>query len=107
MTADYLAKALGGATVVVENRGGAGGIVGTDAVARAEPDGHTLCVCSIGSITVSPSLETLPYDPLVDLAPVSPLSGSSCRGESSRSTRARGTGGSSTCWLPCSTASSP
>lgn len=74
ITADYLSKALGGASVFVENRGGAGGIVGTDAVARAEPDGHTLCICSTGSITVSPSLEALPYDPLVDLVPVSPLS---------------------------------
>jgi tripartite-type tricarboxylate transporter receptor subunit TctC len=66
--------ALKGASVIVENRGGAGGSVGTDAVAKAAPDGHTLCVCSIGSITVAPSLEKLPYDPLNDLIPISLLS---------------------------------
>lgn len=73
VAADYLQKALN-APFVVENRGGGGGIVGTAAVARAAPDGHTLCVCSIGSITVAPSLETLTYDPLGDLEPVSILS---------------------------------
>jgi tripartite-type tricarboxylate transporter receptor subunit TctC len=63
-------KALG-VNVVVENRAGAGGINGTDAVAKAAPDGYTLCVCGIGPITVSPATEKLPYDPLKDLAPVS------------------------------------
>ena len=74
VTADYMQKALNGASVIVENRGGAGGIVGTDVVAKAAPDGTTLCVCSIGSITVAPALEKLPYDPLKDLIPVSLLS---------------------------------
>jgi tripartite-type tricarboxylate transporter receptor subunit TctC len=74
VTAEYMQTALKGASVIVENRGGAGGIVGTDAVAKAAPDGHTLCVCSIGSITVAPSLEKLPYDPLNDLIPISLLS---------------------------------
>jgi tripartite-type tricarboxylate transporter receptor subunit TctC len=63
-------KALG-VNVVVENRAGAGGINGTDAVAKAPPDGYTLCICGIGPITVSPATEKLPYDPLKDLAPVS------------------------------------
>jgi len=62
-----------GVSVVIENRGGAGGIVGTDAVAKAVPDGYTLCVCSIGPMTISPSTEQLPYDPLTDLAPISLL----------------------------------
>jgi tripartite-type tricarboxylate transporter receptor subunit TctC len=57
--------------VVVENRAGAGGINGTDAVAKAAPDGYTLCVCGIGPITVSPATEKLPYEPLIDLAPIS------------------------------------
>jgi tripartite-type tricarboxylate transporter receptor subunit TctC len=57
--------------VVVENRAGAGGINGTDAVAKAMPDGYTLCICGIGPITVSPATEKLPYDPLKDLAPIS------------------------------------
>ena len=60
-----------GVAVVVENRGGAGGIVGADLVAKAHPDGYTLCVCSIGAITISPATEQLPYDPLNDLAPIS------------------------------------
>jgi tripartite-type tricarboxylate transporter receptor subunit TctC len=62
-----------GVSVVIENRGGAGGIVGTDAVAKAAPDGYTLCVCSIGPLTISPATEQLPYDPLNDLVPISLL----------------------------------
>ncbi len=70
VTAEYMQTALKGASVIVENRGGAGGIVGTEAVAKAPPDGYTLCVCSIGSITIAPALEKLPYDVLRDLSPV-------------------------------------
>ncbi len=70
LTASYMQKALA-ANVVVENRAGAGGINGTDAVAKAAPDGYTLCVCGIGPITIAPATEKLPYDPLKDLAPVS------------------------------------
>ncbi len=73
VTAEYMQTALKGASVIVENRGGAGGIVGTEAVAKAPPDGYTLCVCSIGSITIAPALEKRPYDPLKDLIPVSLL----------------------------------
>jgi tripartite-type tricarboxylate transporter receptor subunit TctC len=60
-----------GVAIIVENRGGAGGIVGADLVAKAHPDGYTFCVCSIGAITISPATEQLPYDPLNDLVPVS------------------------------------
>jgi tripartite-type tricarboxylate transporter receptor subunit TctC len=70
LTAAYMQKALN-VSVVVENRAGAGGINGTDVVAKSLPDGYTLCVCGIGPITVSPATEKLPYDPLKDLAPVS------------------------------------
>jgi tripartite-type tricarboxylate transporter receptor subunit TctC len=70
VTAAYMQNTLK-VNVVVENRAGAGGITGTDAVAKAAPDGYTLCVCGIGPITVSPSTEKLPYDPLKDLAPIS------------------------------------
>jgi tripartite-type tricarboxylate transporter receptor subunit TctC len=70
LTAAFMQKALN-ISVVVENRAGAGGINGTDVVAKAPPDGYTLCVCGIGPITVSPATEKLPYDPLKDLAPVS------------------------------------
>lgn len=72
IAAQYMQNELG-VGVVVENRGGAGGIVGTDATAKAEPDGYTICVCSLGPITISPALEKLPYDPLKDLVPVSLL----------------------------------
>ena len=70
VTAAYMQKAMK-ANVVVENRAGAGGINGTDVVAKAAPDGYTLCLCGIGPITVAPATEKLPYDPLKDLAPIS------------------------------------
>jgi len=70
LTAYYMQKELN-VSVVVENRAGAGGINGTDAVAKAAPDGYTLCVCSTGPITVAIWTETLPYDPVKDLAPIS------------------------------------
>lgn len=72
IAAQYMQNELG-VGVIVENRGGAGGIVGTDATAKAEPDGYTICVCSLGPITISPATEKLPYDPLKDLVPVSLL----------------------------------
>jgi tripartite-type tricarboxylate transporter receptor subunit TctC len=70
VTAAYMQQVLK-VNVVVENRAGAGGINGTDVVAKAAPDGFTLCLCGIGPITVSPATEKLPYDPLKDLAPIS------------------------------------
>ncbi len=72
IAAQHIQNALN-VSVVIENKGGAGGIVGTDAVAKAEPDGYTFCVCSIGPLTISPSTEKLPYDPLKDLVPISLL----------------------------------
>lgn len=72
IAAQYLGEALG-RSIVIENRGGAGGIIGSDAVAKAAPDGYTFLVGSIGSITISPAIERMPYDPLKDLAPVSLL----------------------------------
>ncbi len=60
--------------VVVDNRPGAGSIIGTDLVAKAPPDGYTLLVVA-SSITINPSLhKNLPFDPLRDLAPVTQLS---------------------------------
>jgi tripartite-type tricarboxylate transporter receptor subunit TctC len=70
LTAYYMQKVLG-VSVVVENRPGAGGINGTDAVTKSPPDGYTLCVCSTGPITVAPWTEKLPYDPLKDLIAIS------------------------------------
>jgi tripartite-type tricarboxylate transporter receptor subunit TctC len=69
LTARYMEKALG-KTVIVENRAGAGGIVGTQAVAAAAPDGYTFCVCSVGAISVAPFAQKISYDPVNDLAPI-------------------------------------
>jgi hypothetical protein len=56
LTAYYMQKVLD-VNVVVENRPGAGGINGTDAVTKSPPDEYTLCVCSTGPITVAPWTE--------------------------------------------------
>jgi tripartite-type tricarboxylate transporter receptor subunit TctC len=74
LAADYMQTALGGVSIVVENQAGAGGIVGTEAVAKAAPDGYTLCMCSIGPITIAPATQNLRFDPLRDLAPISLVS---------------------------------
>jgi len=63
-----------GQPVVVENRPGAGGTIGVDAVAKAAPDGHFIGVGPMGALTVNMSLqEKMPYDTLKDLAPISLL----------------------------------
>src|SRR5688500_17260 len=72
IAAHHMQNAMG-VGVVIENRGGAGGIVGSDAVAKASPAGYTFCVCSIGPMTISPATEQLPFDPLNDLMPISLL----------------------------------
>jgi tripartite-type tricarboxylate transporter receptor subunit TctC len=59
--------------VVVENRPGAGGQIGTQAVAKAEPDGHTLLVQSSSHAANSAIYKSLPYDPLKDLIDVARL----------------------------------
>jgi tripartite-type tricarboxylate transporter receptor subunit TctC len=60
-----------GQTVVVDNRPGAGGLIGTETAAKAAPDGYTLIVLGI-SQTIAPALyKQLPYDPVRDFAPVS------------------------------------
>lgn len=75
---DILARLIGaklseafGQTVVVDNRPGAGGLIGTEIVAKSPPDGHTLMLASPSPIVVAPHLhKKLPYDPLKDLAPI-------------------------------------
>jgi tripartite-type tricarboxylate transporter receptor subunit TctC len=68
--AKRLAENLGQA-VNVENKPGAGGNVATEMTARAAPDGSTLLLASVGSLTVTPHLVAkMPYDPFKDLAPV-------------------------------------
>jgi tripartite-type tricarboxylate transporter receptor subunit TctC len=73
LTGRYLEKALG-KPVVIDGRPGAGGIVGTQAVATAAPDGYTFCVCSVGAVSVAPFAQKVAYDPIKDLAPVSIIS---------------------------------
>jgi tripartite-type tricarboxylate transporter receptor subunit TctC len=80
---DYVGRALGqhlgealGQTVVPENRPGAGGIVGTEVTARAQPDGYTLLLMDPG-IVINPSLqEHVPYDLFKQLDPISVVSSS-------------------------------
>jgi tripartite-type tricarboxylate transporter receptor subunit TctC len=71
--AQHLVHALGQA-VVVENRPGAGGMTGTDAVAKASPDGYTLLGGNPGPLTVAPSIQAkMAYQPARDFAPVTLL----------------------------------
>ena len=70
LAASFLQNELG-VSVVVENRAGAGGIVGTEAVVKSAPDGYTLCICGNGPLTVAPWTEKVPYEPFKDLTPIS------------------------------------
>ncbi len=75
---DLVARAMGqklaerlGRPVVIDNKPGASTIIGTDAVAKAAPDGYTLLLSGSTSYTVNPALRAkLPYDPMHDLAPI-------------------------------------
>jgi tripartite-type tricarboxylate transporter receptor subunit TctC len=73
ITGNYLQKELG-QTVIVENRAGGGGIVGTDFVSKLPGDGYALCVCSIGAVSIAPIAQGVKYDPLKDLTPISIIS---------------------------------
>jgi tripartite-type tricarboxylate transporter receptor subunit TctC len=56
--------------VIVDNRGGAGGVLGTDVLAKSKPDGYTIAITSAGALVISPSLEKVAYDTLQDLQPI-------------------------------------
>ncbi|MCA3188698.1 MULTISPECIES: tripartite tricarboxylate transporter substrate binding protein [unclassified Cupriavidus] len=78
--ADALARAIAPAlsdqlkaNVIIDNRPGAGGLIATDMVAKAAPDGYTLYIATPGSFTIWPNLRKLAYDPQKDFAPVSVL----------------------------------
>lgn len=77
-TTDLLARSIAprlgerlGRTVMVENKPGAGGVIGSQLVAKSPPDGHTLIFASIASHGIIPALQTPPpYDPVKDFAPI-------------------------------------
>jgi tripartite-type tricarboxylate transporter receptor subunit TctC len=56
--------------VVIDNRGGQAGVLGTDAVAKANPDGYTIGIVSASALAISPTMEKVPYDVARDFAPV-------------------------------------
>src|SRR5262245_4971769 len=75
--ADMLARAIAPAmstslkqSIVIENRTGAGGVVGVDAVAKAAPDGYTIGVTGPGAVTAAPYMTSVPYNVQRDLAAV-------------------------------------
>ena len=71
IVAAKLSEALG-QQVVVDNRGGAGGIIGTDVVVKSSPDGYTLLMTASAPIAINVTLfKNIPYDPRKDLLPVS------------------------------------
>jgi len=78
---DYLARLLGtklgeriSQPVVIDNRPGAGGNIGTDLVAKAPADGYTVVAANVSSVAINQSLyKKMPYDPIKDLAPITLL----------------------------------
>lgn len=77
-TTDVIARAIAnelpnrikGANFIVENKPGAGGNIGTADIVKAAPDGYSILMASVGPLTINPSLQKLPYDPLKDLVPI-------------------------------------
>src|ERR1700716_1138189 len=56
--------------VLIDNRGGQGGVLGTDAVAKAGPDGYTIAISSAGALEIRPRMERVAYDTRKDFAPI-------------------------------------
>ena len=81
---DVLARAIGyklsehwGQQVVIDNRSGVGGNIGSDLAAKAAPDGYTLLMGYVGPLTINPSLyRKMPYDTVKDFAPVTAIASS-------------------------------
>jgi tripartite-type tricarboxylate transporter receptor subunit TctC len=76
--ADFVARVVGqkfsetfGQPLIIDNRGGAGGAIGTELAAKSAPDGYTLLLGSAGPLAIQPGLSSrLPYDPVKDFAPI-------------------------------------
>lgn len=74
LIADRLGKVLG-QSIIVENMSGGGGIVGSQAAARAAPDGYTLMLGYVGTHGTNPALRKLPYDAIKDFTPIAMVGG--------------------------------
>jgi tripartite-type tricarboxylate transporter receptor subunit TctC len=77
--ARLVAQKLGerlGQQIIVENRAGAGGVLGSNLVAKSQPDGYTLLLGQVSPLAISPHLEKVPYDPVRDFAAASLLASS-------------------------------
>ena len=81
-TADTLGRLFGtklseslGQPVVVENRSGAGGVIGSEAAAKSAPDGYTLVVSGVASHVIAPALSKVPFDPLRDFTHIALFGG--------------------------------
>lgn len=78
---DVVARVIGqrfqdqtGQPLVIENRGGAGGLIGAEVAAKAAPDGYTLIMANAAQISIAPALyDKMPFDPAADLVPVTHL----------------------------------
>jgi tripartite-type tricarboxylate transporter receptor subunit TctC len=73
IVARVLAQAMSetlGQSIIIDNRGGAGGVNGTDMVAKAAPDGYTIALTSAGALAIAPALQKVPYVWARDLKPV-------------------------------------
>jgi tripartite-type tricarboxylate transporter receptor subunit TctC len=70
LVAERLTK-LWGQQVIVDNRGGAGGVIGTEAAARSPADGYTILMATLGNLSINPHLYKMSVDPLKDLTPIS------------------------------------
>jgi len=68
--AERMARELGQG-LIIDNRSGANGRIGTDVVAKAAPDGYTLLLGGIGALTIHPHMLKVPYDPVNDFVPIS------------------------------------
>jgi tripartite-type tricarboxylate transporter receptor subunit TctC len=74
LVADRLGKVLG-QSIIVDNMSGGGGIVGSQAAARAAPDGYTLMLGYVGTHGTNPALRKLPYDAIKDFTPIAMVGG--------------------------------